>query len=88
MILVDVIIAERVNKVADFKLRDVRDQVRQQRIRTDVERHAEKSIGGALIELAVKNATVLHFELKQRVTRRQVDVVSLARIPTGNDQSS
>src|SRR5829696_5873139 len=88
MILVDVIIAERVDKLAHFKLSDMRDQMSQKRIRTDVERDAEKRVGRALVELAMKNAPILHFELKQRMTRRQIDVISLSRIPARYDQSS
>src|ERR1043165_8746745 len=88
MIVVDVIIAECVDKVTDPKICNVCDEMCQQRIRTDIERHAEKRVGGTLVKLAVKNATVLDLELKQRVTRRQIDVISLARIPTGHDQSA
>src|SRR5690242_6274392 len=88
MVIVNMIIAERVNKLADFKVANMRDQVHQQRIRTDVERHAEKRVGGTLIELAMQHAPALDFELKQRVTRRQIDVVSLSWIPTRHDQSA
>ena len=88
MVLVDVIIAERVNKLANLQFSDVRDQVRQQCIRTDVERHTEKCIGRALVELAMKHSSVFDFELKQRVTRRKIDVVGLTRIPTSDNQSS
>src|SRR5215213_8954943 len=88
MVLVNVVVAERVNKVADFELSNMRDQMCQQCIRTDVERHAEKRIRGALIELAVKHATAFDFELKERVTRRKIDVIGLARIPTGHNQAA
>src|SRR6185436_18744673 len=88
MVLVNVVITERVNKVSDFKLCNVRDQMRQQCIRTDIERHTEKRVRGALIKLAVKHAATFDFELKERVTRRKIDVVGLARIPTSNNQAA
>src|ERR1051325_3014866 len=36
----------------------------------------------------MENASILDFELKQRMTRRQVDVFSLSRIPAGHDQAA
>src|SRR5438270_12888334 len=101
MVLVDMIIAERVNEITNVKIADVRDEMRQQGIRADVERHAEKCIGRSLIELTVENRTlryrvrsptvreglvhILDLELEQSVTRRQIDIVAFARIPTAND---
>ena len=64
VVLVDVVIAECVNELADFQSSDVCDQMSEQCIRADVEGHTEKRISGALIKLAVKHATVLDFELK------------------------
>src|SRR2546421_4185969 len=69
----------------------MRDQVCEQRVRADIERHAEERIRRSLIELAMKNTfarTLLNFELKQRVTWRQIDVVTFARVPAADDQSS
>ena len=54
MVSVDVIITQRVNEIANLEICYMRYQVRQQRVRTDVERYTEKSVSGALIELAVK----------------------------------
>src|SRR5215216_2276443 len=85
VIVINVIIAECVDKLADFKISHVRDQMSQQRVRADVERHAEKRIGGALVELAVKHAAVLDFELKERVAGRKIDVVRLSRVPSSHD---
>ena len=56
--------------------------------RAGVERHAEKRISRSLIKLTVKDSLLLDFELKQRMTRRQVDVVADARVPTADDQAS
>ncbi len=88
MILVNVVIAQRVNEVAHFEFGDVRDQVHQQRVRADVEWHAKEGIGGALVKLTVKNASALDLELKQRVTRRQGDLIARFRVPTGDDQAA
>src|ERR1041385_4188090 len=70
----------------------------QQCVRADVEGHAEKRVGRALIELAVEDRGIsptvtegfllLDFELKQSVTRREGDVVTLARVPTAHYQST
>src|SRR5205085_7809649 len=67
MILVDVQVAERVYELANVKLADVRDHVRQQRVGRDVEGHAEEGVGRALVELAVERSTALDFELKDCV---------------------
>src|SRR5215510_5941615 len=88
MIVVNVVVAERVNKLADFELGNMRDQMYQQRVRADVEGHAKKRVRRTLVELAVKHASILDFELKESVARRQIDVGRLARIPAGNDQAA
>ncbi len=88
MVFVNVIIAERVNKVADTQFTYMGHHMHQQRIRTDVERHPKERVRGALVQLAMQNAPALDLKLKQRMTGRQVNVVSLPRVPTRNDQSS
>src|SRR5215468_7431550 len=52
MIQIKMRVAERMDE--DFRLETsyLRDGKRQQRVGRDVERHAEKHVGGALIELA------------------------------------
>src|SRR5207253_10669513 len=52
------------------------------------EGHAEKCVGGTLIELAMKHTLFFDFELKQRVTGRQIDVIAFARIPAADDQTA
>ena len=59
--------------------------MRQQRIGRDVERHAEKDIGRALIELAGQRA-LGDVELEQAVARRQRHLVDVRRIPGADDQ--
>ena len=70
MVRVEVQVAEGVHKRARLQLTNLRDHQRQQRIRGDVERHAEKQIRAALIKLATQFA-LLREELEQRVARRQ-----------------
>src|SRR5687767_4181202 len=88
MVLVDMIIAERVNKVSHCQITDVRDHMHQQSIRTDVEWNTKKGVGGALVELAMQNAAVLNLKLKQRMAGRQVNIAGLPRIPTRHDEPS
>src|ERR1041385_9212934 len=112
MILINVIVAKRVNEIPDLKIADMRDQMRQQRIRADIERHAKKRIGRSLIKLTMKNwgssptnrgphvsisrggvdsegvSRFFDFELEQNRTRRRIDVVAFARIPTADDQAT
>src|SRR4051812_14670219 len=63
MIAVDVRVAERVHEVARLEVAHLRDHERQQRVAGDIEWHAEKNVGAALIKLATQFA-VLHVELK------------------------
>src|ERR1700674_1011873 len=69
MILVKVQIAESVDELAGAQLADLRDHHREQRIRGDVEGHAEKQIGAALIKLAAQLA-VAHVKLEENVAGR------------------
>src|SRR6267154_825173 len=92
-----VIIAECVDKLAHLQPAHVRDQMSQQGIRADVERDAEESIRRALIKLAMEQrggnlpvsegSRLLNLELKQRMTRREVDIIAFARIPAADNQT-
>ena len=53
---VDVRVAERVDEVPRRELALLRDHRHQQRVARDVERHAEREVRGALVELAVEPA--------------------------------
>src|SRR5882757_3084907 len=66
MVGVEMRVAERVHEIAGLQPRHLRDHHGQQRIRHDVEGHAEEYVGGALIELAGQLA-VGDVELKQAV---------------------
>ena len=90
VILIEMEIAERVDEVAGFVIADLGDHVSEERVGSDVERHAEKEIGTALIELARKAglAAVFGFvdvELKQQVTRRKCHAIEVADVPCGDD---
>src|SRR5262245_4689984 len=52
MIEIDVAIAAGPNEFAHIQVALLREQVRQQRIRCDVEWHAQEDIGAALVQLA------------------------------------
>src|SRR5204863_9236895 len=54
MVPVKMEIAESVNEFARLEIADLRDHHREQRIRRDVERHAQEEIGAALVELAAE----------------------------------
>ena len=45
MVPVDVVIAERVDELARFEFAHVREHVRQERVGTDVEGHADEQLG-------------------------------------------
>src|SRR6266545_7165865 len=98
MVFVDVIIAERVDEFADLQITNMSNQLRQQCIRADVERDTKKGVRRPLIKLAMKDrgssptvregSSLLNLKLKQRVTWGQVNVVTYARVPAADDQSS
>src|SRR4051812_42008547 len=86
MVPVDVIIAERVDKIAHLQPAHVREHVRQEGVGADVEGHSEESVSRALVELAMKYALPFNLELEESVAGRKVNAVALARIPTRDYQ--
>ena len=58
----------------------LRDHHRQQGVRSDVERHAQKRIGAPLVKLTRK-APSGHVKLKQHMTGRQRHIVHLGHVP-------
>ena len=56
MVGIDMRVAHGVNEIARLIARHMRKHALQQRIRCDVERHAEEHIGGALVELQMQFA--------------------------------
>src|SRR3954447_14439173 len=80
-------ITEGVDEVARLQPGHLRHHHRKQSIRCDVERHPEKYIARALIELA-RQFAVGHIELEQAVARRQRHLVDVRRIPCTDDQAA
>ena len=83
-------IAEGVDEVAGFVTADLRDEVGEKGVGSDVERHAEEEIRAALVKLAGKAglaafARLVDIKLKQQVAGRQRHVRHLADIPSGDD---
>src|ERR1700722_15062785 len=87
MVEVEVRIAERVDELARRQIGHLRDHQGEQRIGRDVERHAEKDVGGALVELTGEPA-VDDVELEEAMARRQRHLVDVGRVPGGNDQAA
>jgi len=74
-------------QVAALQAALLRDHRLQQRVARDVERHAEREIRRALVELAVE-PLVVHVELEQRVTRRQLHLRDVGDVPRAHDQAA
>ena len=66
MVLVDVVVSQGVDKVPGLEAGDVRDHVSQERVRRNVERHAQAHVGRALVQLA-RQLAVGNVELSQAV---------------------
>src|SRR5689334_11097830 len=61
---------ERMHEISRLEAANLGDHQREQRVRRDVERNAEKNIGAALVELA-RELAACDVELEKRVARRQ-----------------
>ena len=86
MIRVQVQVSERVNELARLQSANLCHHQQQQRVRRDVERHTEKQIRAALIQLATQHA-VAHIELHQCMARRQRHLVEFAGVPRTDNVS-
>ena len=65
---------------------DLRRHHRQQGIGGDIERHSEKRVGAALVQLA-RQPPPGHIELEQHVARRQSHLADLRDVPRRDQQS-
>ena len=80
-------VAERVDELARLQAADLRDHHREQRVGGDVERHAEKDVGAALVELA-RQLALRDVELEERVARRERHLRDVGDIPGRDDQAA
>src|ERR1700736_505781 len=87
MVVVKMEVAESMDEIARRKIDNLRQHHREQRVRCNVERDAEKQIGAALIELTTQ-LTVLHIKLKEDMTRRQRHLFNFGRVPRAHYQTA
>ncbi len=87
MVQIKMHVAEGVDELSRLESRDLRHHERQQRVGGDVEGHAEKHVGRALVELAGE-AALSDIELEQAVARRQRHLVELAHVPGADDMAA
>src|SRR5437667_8465699 len=87
MIVVEMQVAKCVDEIARNEINNLGRHHGEQRVRGDVERHAKKQIGAALVELTTQFA-ILHVKLKENVTRWQRHLLDLGRVPRAYDESS
>ncbi len=80
-------VAERMHELPSLKPAFVGDQMGQQRVARDVERHAEKDVGRALIELAREPAAI-DVELEQAMAGRELHALDLGDVPGRDDEAA
>ena len=84
MIRIEMRVAEREDEFTGTQSANLRDHHRQQPVRGDVERDAEKDVGAALVHLAGEFA-LGDIELEKSVARRQGHAIEIADIPGADD---
>ena len=87
MVVVDVAVAAGPDEFARFQAGLLRDHHRQQRIRSDVERHPDEHVARTLVQLAAE-PPVGHVELEQGVAGRQRHVLDLGRVPCADHHTT
>jgi hypothetical protein len=87
MIEIEVRVAKGVHEFARRSARHLCNHHGEQCIGGDVERHAEKDVGRALVELAGKTS-VRDIELEQAMARRQSHAVDLGGVPGADNQAA
>ncbi len=85
MVEIEVRVAKRVDELARLIAGHLRYHDGEQRVGGNIERHAEKDVGRALIELA-RQPPVGDIELEQAVAGRQRHAVDVSGVPGGDDQ--
>ena len=77
-------VAERVDEVACAEPGHLGDHVGQERVRGDVERHAEEEVGGPLVQLA-REPVARDVELEERMAWRERHARQLGHVPRADD---
>ena len=85
MVQIQVAVAAGPDEIAHIQIALLRDHVREQRIRSDVERHAQEDVGAALIHLA-RQPAVGDVELEERMAGRQCHLRQIGDVPGRHDQ--
>ena len=94
VVAVDMAVAAGPDEVAQVQVALLRHHVRQQRVAGDVEGHAEKDVGAALVELAAQLATAArlhgrrHVELEEGVAGHQRHLAQLGHVPGADDDAA
>ena len=73
------------NELARLQTRHLRDHHRQEGVRGNIERHPEKEVGRALVELAGE-ASLCDIELEEGVARCERHPVEFANVPGTDEQ--
>src|SRR3954469_1222598 len=81
---VEMSVAEGEDELAGLEAGHLRDHQGEERVRGDVERHAEEEVGAALVELA-GDAALGDVELEEGVAGRQRHLVDVGRVPGADD---
>src|SRR5205807_5988897 len=86
MIEIEMRVAQCMNELAGLVAGHLTNRQREQRIRGDVERDAEKDIGRPLVELTGE-MVFRDIELEQAMARRQRHPVDVGGVPGGDNQA-
>ena len=76
-------VAGGMDKLARLQARDLCHHLQKKGIRGNVERHSEKGVCTALVELEAQ-LTIGHIKLEKAVTRRQGHLVNFGNVPRTN----
>ena len=87
MVVVDVAVAAGPDEVAWLQIALLGQHMGEQRVAGNVEGHAQKNIGAALVKLAAQ-APVGHVELKERVAGHERHAVQISHIPGADDDAA
>lgn len=88
VIVVDVYVATRPYKFPHFHTKLLRHHVHQEGVACDIERHTQKHVRTALVQLAAQGV-VGNIELKERVAWHQCHLIQFRYVPsTDNDAST